>query len=117
MKERRMDEESRCSPSFFALTLSPWLFVGENKPQGTNWTTRSSRKAGFWRKAKSEKQRAIGKEVLMQCRTTQWILWAIAMVVFLVLALSGRTRDLGLAIAAVAVLWYVIVPALSSGRE
>jgi len=53
----------------------------------------------------------------MKCQTTEWILWAIAMVVFLGLALSGRTRDLGLAIAAVAVLWYVIVPAVSSGRE
>jgi len=39
------------------------------------------------------------------------------MIVFLFLALSGRTMDLGLAIVAVAVLWYVIVPALSSGRE
>jgi hypothetical protein len=53
----------------------------------------------------------------MKCQTTEWILWAIAMVVFLLLALSGRMRDLGLAIAAVAVLWYVIVPAVSSGRE
>lgn len=52
----------------------------------------------------------------MTCRT-QWICWAIAMLVFLVLAVSGRTRDLGLAIAIVAVLWYVVVPALSSGRE
>ncbi|MGB9254170.1 MAG: hypothetical protein WCC25_04955, partial [Candidatus Korobacteraceae bacterium] len=56
-------------------------------------------------------------EVLMNCRTTEWILWAIAMTVFLVLALSGRTMDLGLAIAVVAVLWYVIVPAFSSGRQ
>jgi hypothetical protein len=53
----------------------------------------------------------------MRCETTEWTLWAIAMVVFLVLALSGRTRDLGLAIATVAVLWYVIVPALGSGRQ
>ncbi len=53
----------------------------------------------------------------MICKTTQWILWAIAMVLFASLALSGRTRDLGLAIAAVAVLWYVVVPALSSGRQ
>jgi hypothetical protein len=52
----------------------------------------------------------------MNCRT-QWILWAIAMTVFFVLAWSGRTLDLGLAIAIVAVLWYVIVPALSSGRQ
>ena len=47
----------------------------------------------------------------MKCRTTEWILWALAMIVFLWLTLSGRTRDLGLAIAAVAVLWYVVVPA------
>ena len=52
----------------------------------------------------------------MNCRT-EWILWAIAMTVFLVLALSGRTMDLGLAIAVVAVLWYVIVPAFSSRRQ
>jgi len=42
----------------------------------------------------------------MNCRTVEWILWAIAMTVFL-----------GLAIAVVAVLWYVIVPAFSSGRQ
>jgi dolichyl-phosphate-mannose--protein O-mannosyl transferase len=52
----------------------------------------------------------------MNCKT-QWILWAIAMGIFLGLALSGRMVDLGLAIAAVAVLWYVIVPALNSGRQ
>jgi len=53
----------------------------------------------------------------MKCQTTQWILWAFALIVFRGLALNGRMRDLGLAIAAVAVVWYVIVPALSSGRE
>jgi hypothetical protein len=53
----------------------------------------------------------------MRCQTTQWIFWAISMTIFLALAWSGRTGDLGLAIAAVAVLWYVIMPALSSGRE
>ena len=37
------------------------------------------------------------------------------MVVFTVLALNGRMRELGIAIATVAVLWYVVVPALSSG--
>ncbi len=51
----------------------------------------------------------------MLCKTTQWILWAIAMIIFAALAMSGRTRELGMAIAAVAVLWYVIVPAASSG--
>jgi hypothetical protein len=40
----------------------------------------------------------------------QWILWAIAMVVFLVLALSGHTTLLGLAITAVGVIWYTVVP-------
>jgi len=39
------------------------------------------------------------------------------MVVFGALAFSGRDLSLGLAIAVVAVLWYVIVPALSSGRQ
>jgi len=53
----------------------------------------------------------------MNCRTSEWILWAIAMVVFAALALSGRTLDLGVALAIVAVLWYVIVPAFSSGRQ
>jgi hypothetical protein len=53
----------------------------------------------------------------MKCQTTEWILWAIAMMVFLFLAFSGRTMDLGLAIAAVAVLWYVIVPAFNSERQ
>ena len=53
----------------------------------------------------------------MNRRTTEWILWAIAMVVFGALALSGRTLDLGVAIAIVAVLWYVIVPAFNSGRQ
>ncbi len=52
----------------------------------------------------------------MKCQT-EWILWAVAMIVFLWLMLTGRTLDLGLAIAAVAVLWYVIVPALDSGRQ
>jgi hypothetical protein len=53
----------------------------------------------------------------MKCQTTEWVLWAIAMMVFLSLAMSGRTIGLGLAIAAVAVLWYVVVPALNSGRQ
>lgn len=52
----------------------------------------------------------------MSCRA-EWILWAIAMTVLLVLALNGQTIGLGLAIAVVAVLWYVIVPAFSSRRQ
>ena len=38
----------------------------------------------------------------MANKTVQWILWAIAMVVFLALTLSGHTALLGLAITAVA---------------
>lgn len=47
----------------------------------------------------------------MANNTWQWILWAIAMVVFLGLTLSEHTTLLGLAITAVAVLWYTVVPA------
>jgi len=53
----------------------------------------------------------------MRCQTSDWILWAIAMTVFLVLALNGRMTELGLAITVVALLWYVIVPAMRSGRQ
>ncbi len=47
----------------------------------------------------------------------QWILWAIAMVVFMVLTLSGHTTLLGLAITAVAIVWYTVVPKAHSGRQ
>ena len=53
----------------------------------------------------------------MKCQATEWILWAVAMGIFLILALDGRMYELGLAIAAVAVLWYGIVPALRSGGQ
>ena len=53
----------------------------------------------------------------MANKTVQWILWAIAMVVFLVLALGGHTALLGLAITAVAVVWYTVVPKAHSGRQ
>ena len=48
----------------------------------------------------------------------QWILWAIAMTVFLLLALSGHTILLGLAHHAVAKFWYsVVVPQARSERQ
>jgi hypothetical protein len=47
----------------------------------------------------------------MANKTWQWILWALAMMVFLGLTLSGHTTLLGLAITAVAVVWYTVVPA------
>ena len=53
----------------------------------------------------------------MLYRTLEWILWATAMVIFLALTLSGHMEALGLALAVVAVLWYVVVPAFSAGRQ
>jgi hypothetical protein len=53
----------------------------------------------------------------MANKTVQWILWAIAMAIFLALALSGHTGLLGLAITAVAVIWYTVVPTAHSGRQ
>jgi hypothetical protein len=46
----------------------------------------------------------------MANKSVQWILWSIAMVVFLMLALSGHTTLLGLAITAVGVIWFTVVP-------
>jgi hypothetical protein len=53
----------------------------------------------------------------MANKTVQWILWASAMLVFLALTLSGHTALLGLAITAVAVVWYTVVPKASSRRQ
>jgi hypothetical protein len=53
----------------------------------------------------------------MTSKSMQWVLWAIAMVIFLALALSGHTLLLGLAITAVALLWYGIVPKVGSRRQ
>ncbi len=47
----------------------------------------------------------------------QWALWAIAMVVFFVLTLTGHTILLGLTITAVAVFWYSVVPKVRSRRQ
>jgi hypothetical protein len=46
----------------------------------------------------------------MANKTVQWILWAIAMVIFLSLTLTGHTTLLGLTIMAVAIIWYSVVP-------
>ena len=53
----------------------------------------------------------------MANKTSQWILWAIAMVVFLALTLTGHTALLGLTMTAVAVVWYTFVPTAHSGRQ
>jgi len=57
------------------------------------------------------------KEFKMHNTTLQWILWGISMVVFLGLMLSGHTASLGLAITAVAVVWYTVVPKGHSSRQ
>jgi len=46
----------------------------------------------------------------MANKTAQWIMWAIAMVIFLALTLTDHTTLLGLAITAVAIVWYSVVP-------
>jgi len=53
----------------------------------------------------------------MHNTTLQWILWGISMVVFLGLTLSGHTTLLGLAITAVALIWYTVVPTARSRRQ
>ena len=53
----------------------------------------------------------------MNSQALQWILWAIAMVVFLGLTLTGHTTLLGLAITAVALLWHTVVPEPRSRRQ
>ena len=53
----------------------------------------------------------------MESKTLQWILWAITMAIFLALTLTGHTTVLGLAITAVAVFWYSVVPEARSRRQ
>jgi len=53
----------------------------------------------------------------MNRRTAEWILWALTMLVFLALALTRHVALLGIAIVAVAIVWYGIVPEPGSGRQ
>lgn len=53
----------------------------------------------------------------MTNKAVQWMLWAVAMTVFLGLALSGHAKLLGIAITAVALLWYGIVPEAGARRQ
>jgi len=64
-----------------------------------------------------ERATSSAKEYKMRNTTLQWILWAIAMVVFLGLTLSGHTTLLGLAITVVALIWYTVVPEARSRRQ
>jgi len=45
----------------------------------------------------------------MLSKSKQWILWAIAMTIFLLLSLGGHTILLGMTIIAVAKFWYSVV--------
>ena len=53
----------------------------------------------------------------MTNKTAQWILWAVAMVMFTALSLSGHWNWLGMAIMAVAVIWYAVVPKAHSRQQ
>jgi hypothetical protein len=53
----------------------------------------------------------------MTGKTTQWIVWALLMVVFTALTLTAHWIDLALALTVTAVFWYGIVPRPRSGRQ
>ena len=56
-------------------------------------------------------------EALMKSKTAQWIVWAVAMVIFTALTLGGHWYWLTAAITAVAVIWYAVVPKASSRQQ
>ncbi len=53
----------------------------------------------------------------MKNNNAQWILWAAAMIIFTALTLSGLWNWLGVAIMAVAVIWYIVVPKPHSRQQ
>jgi hypothetical protein len=53
----------------------------------------------------------------MKDKSIEWILWAVAMVIFTVITLTGHANWLGLPIAAVAVIWYMVVPSPHSRQQ
>ena len=50
----------------------------------------------------------------MKCETAQWILWAITMVIFLGLTLSGHFDGLIVAMIVASLVWYTVVPSITS---
>jgi hypothetical protein len=54
---------------------------------------------------------------IMKSKTAQWILWAVAMVIFTTLTVSSLWDWLGLAIMATAVIWYTVVPNTHSRQQ
>ena len=57
------------------------------------------------------------RKLVMKSKSAQWILWAVAMVIFSVITLSGHRNWLGLAIVAVAVVWNTVVPSAHSRQQ
>jgi hypothetical protein len=53
----------------------------------------------------------------MKNKSAQWILWAVAMIIFTIITLIGHANWLGLAITAVAIVWYTVVPKASSRQQ
>jgi hypothetical protein len=53
----------------------------------------------------------------MKSKAAQWIVWAVAMVIFTALTLSGHWNWLSAAITAVAVIWYTVVPKTHSRQQ
>jgi hypothetical protein len=49
--------------------------------------------------------------------TIEWIVFIVAMVIFVSFALSGRWTELGIALVITGVLWYTLVPEYHSGRQ
>jgi len=47
----------------------------------------------------------------------EWLVWAIAMILFSELALSGRWIQLGVALTVTGVLWYALVPEHQPRRQ
>lgn len=50
----------------------------------------------------------------MKSKTAQWILWAITMVIFLALTVSGHFDALIVAMIISSLVWYTVVPRTTS---
>jgi hypothetical protein len=65
---------------------------------------------GEQRNANSERRRRF----IMQSKTAQWILWAITMIIFSVLAVGRHFDALLVAIILSSLVWYTVVPRRAS---
>jgi membrane protein implicated in regulation of membrane protease activity len=53
----------------------------------------------------------------MKSKAAQWILWAITMVIFLALTLSGHFDWLIVAMIVSSLVWYTVVPRATSRQQ